>query len=177
MIQLSKSIALSFLAMIVMTPVRAQYDSLFMHNGIIEEAIVQQVLPGSISFRFKGEDAGRSMSKHAIRKIVYRSGRVELPSASRNLPSDTAWSKVMILGTAAEAEGLRPIGEINSHTAFINFHTSRSGEIKARKKLQQQAAKLNCPFILITVDREVMYGQIKFWGVVQHKLKAIAYTY
>jgi hypothetical protein len=72
---------------------------------------------------------------------------------------------------------LRPIGEINSHTAFINFHTSRSGEIKARKKLQQQAAKLNCPFILITVDREVMYGQIKFWGVVQHKLKAIAYTY
>lgn len=175
--QIINNLFLFIVALLGTFSANAQYDTLFMHNGTVEEVTIQQVSMKSISFRYKGEEAGRTISKHALRQISYRRGRVELPSPYREMQGDSAWTKVMFLSSDAEAEGLRPVGEISSHTSFINFHTSRSGERKARKKLQQAAAKLNCPFVLITVDREVVYGQIKFWGFTQNKIRAIAYSY
>jgi hypothetical protein len=156
---------------------QAQYDTLFMQNGKVEAATVLRVSNENISFKFKDEQAERSISHYALSKIVFHSGRIEKQSKRHEILSDTSWKDVKVLRHFSETEGLNHIGEISAHTAFINLHTSKSGEKAAKRKLLKKAAELRCPFIFITMEKEILYGQIKFWGVSQYKIKAIAYQY
>lgn len=169
-------IFLCFLCLL-QSSVYAQYDTLFLHNGKVEPASVLRINMHTITFRFKEEDAERNMGKMAIQKIVYRSGRVEFPSVRHEVPPDSLWKNIVVIRDIAETEGLTKVGAIQSHTAFINLHTSSTGERAARRKLYKKAIELNCPFVFILEDKEISYGTIKFWGVSQHKFKAIAYRY
>lgn len=155
----------------------AQFDTLYLHNGNVEPASVLRVNMHTIAFKYKNEDAERNMGKIAIQKIVYRSGRVEFPSVRHEVPPDSLWKKVIVIRDLSETEGLTKVDIIQSHTAFINLHTSSTGERTARKKLYKKAIEMNCPFVFIIEDKEILYGTIKFWGVSQHKFKAIAYRY
>jgi hypothetical protein len=148
-----------------------------MHNGKIELATVLKVGLHTISFKYKNEEAERNMGKLAIEKIVYRSGRIEYPSVRHEVPADSLWNNIVVIHDLAETEGLSKVGHVSSHTAFINLHTSSSGEKAARKKLYKKAMEMNCPFVFIIEDKEILYGHIKFWGVTQHKFRAIAFRY
>lgn len=155
----------------------AQYDTLYMHNGKVEPVSIQRIHMNTINFKYKDEDAERNMGKLAIQKIVYRSGRVEYPSLRHQVPPDSSWEDIVVIRELSETEGLVKVDDISAHTAFINLHTSRTGERAAREKLYKKAIEMKCPFILILEDKEILFGTIKFWGVTQHKFKAIAYRY
>ncbi len=170
-------IVLFLLNVFFINKAQAQMDSVFFHNGKIEAAVVLKIEENTIDLKFKNEDAVRRFSKYTIDKVVYKSGRVETMSAKVIVDNDSSWNKVIVLDDKIQAAGMKRIGQIFSHTAFINLHTSHTGEKKARKLLLKEAAKLNSNFILITSDKEVVYTTIKWWGVSQVKMSAVAYQY
>lgn len=166
-----------FFGVLMFKNVRAQKDTIYFHNGQIEAATITRVSNNMVGFRYLNEDADRIAGFDAIKKIVYRSGRNEDFSSKRDIPTETNTEPIKFLRNKTDAEGLREIAEISAHTRFINLHTSSSGARAARNKLLKKTAALGCPFIFIEDDKEVMYGQFKFWGVTQHTYKAVVYTY
>ncbi|MBU3677595.1 MAG: hypothetical protein FGM54_10530 [Chitinophagaceae bacterium] len=156
---------------------QAQSDTIYFHDGRKEAATIQRVSANSVGYRYFMEEADRIAGFDAIEKIVYKSGRIEAFTNKRVLRNNGDWESVKIIKDITETEGLHAVGEISVHTAFINFHTSHSGEVKAKQKLLQNADAMGCPFVFILEDKEIVYGKIKFWGFTQHKYKAIAYKY
>lgn len=155
----------------------SQMDTLYFHNGKVEEAVVRKIKESTISFTYKNEHAERSVSFYAVDKIKFASGRVEFFTEKIEVKNDSSWSNVVILNTKEEAEGLKTLTSLSAHTAFINFHTSQTGQVKAREKILKSVAQKKAIFLLITKEEETVYMTFKFWGFSQHKIRGIAYCY
>ena len=154
-----------------------QMDSIFFHNGKLEEAVVKKIKESTISFTYKNEQAARSVSSYAIERIKFASVREERFTRKVEVVSDSNWHNVVILNNETEAEGLTKLCELEGHTAFINLHTSHTGAVKAREKILKSTAQKKAIFLLITKEEEIVFTTIKFWGLSQHKIKGIAYSY
>jgi hypothetical protein len=154
-----------------------QMDTLFFHNGKVEEAVVKKIKESTISFTYKNEQAERSVSSYAIERIKFASGREEFFSQKIEVPNDSSWTNIVILNSKEEAEGLTKLSILSAHTAFINLHTSHTGQVKARQKILKSAAQKKANFLLITNEEETVYMTFKFWGLSQHKIRGIAYSY
>lgn len=172
-----KTVSVILFLLAFMNEAKAQMDSVFFHNGVVEEASVLKINEFTIELKFKNEDALRNFSKYAIDKVVYKSGRIEKMSPKILVDDDSSWNNVIVLDDKSSSVGLKRLGQISSHTAFINLHTSYTGEKKAHKLLLKEAANLKANFILITSDKEIVYTTVKWWGVSQVKMSAIAYQY
>lgn len=152
-------------------------DTIYYHNGNIEAAHISEISSKTVSFVYNHEITERMTGYYSVNKIKYRSGRVELLSQRHSVSDEDQWRSVLLLTSEEEVAGLKPHKVIEMHTRFVNFHTSSSGERKLLRKLRQEAARLQCPFILITREIEVKYGRVKFWGLSQHKIRITAYRY
>jgi hypothetical protein len=155
----------------------SQLDTLFFHNGKVEVATVKKIKESTISFSYKNEQAERSVSSYAIQKIKFASGREDFFSNKIEVINDLSWANVVILNNKEEAEGLSKLSVLSAHTAFINLHTSHTGQVKAREKILKSAAQKKAIFLLITNEEETVYMTFKFWGLSQHKIRGIAYGY
>jgi len=154
-----------------------QMDSIFFHNGKEEEATVRKIKESTIIFTYKNEQVERSVSSYAIRRIKYASGREDFFTNKIEVTNDSSWANIVILNNKEEAEGLLKLTALSAHTAFINLHTSHTGQVKAREKILKSAAQKKAIFLLITSEEETVYMTIKFWGLSQHKIKGIAFSY
>jgi len=158
--------------------VSAQADKIYKHNGEVITGKVVKLEEYTIVFKYDGEDAENTVSKYAIEKIVYgKSGRVEEVTEKIVVNGEDDWEKVVILEDKAYISGLKKGEEVRGKTGLINFQTGNTGDKKAEKKLKMEAAKLGCPFILLTADKATVGANSNQLGGSQVIKKGVAYKY
>ncbi len=171
---------LVLLLMTFSTSIFAQVDIITKHSGENVKGKVVRIDEYVVVYKYDGEDAENSIGKYAIGKIVYgKSGRVEEITEKIVVNGEADWDKVIILEDKAYLAGLKKVGEIKGKTAFINLHTGNTGDSKADKKLKIEAAKLGCPFVFMTADKDINESGANgvSFGAVQAIRKGIAYKY
>lgn len=164
--------------MVVTAAVSAQADKIYKHNGEVVDGKVIRNEEYTVVFRYDGEDAENVMSKYAIEKIVYgKSGRTEAITEKLSVSTEADWEKVVILEDKAYIAGLKKVDEVRGKTGLINFQTGNTGDKKAEKKLKMDAAKMGCPFILLTADKATVGASSNQLGGSQVIKKGVAYKY
>lgn len=149
----------------------AQNDKIYFHNSKIVEGSVIKINEFTIEYKYIGEDVIQMASKYAIEKVTFKSGREEKYSNKIDINGERDWEKVILLEDISQSAGLTRVGEISSKTALINFRSGSGGDRKASSRLKKEAAQLNCPFAIITYERDKKLGNS------QEIKKAIAYKY
>ncbi|MGC4058407.1 MAG: hypothetical protein QM743_09880 [Chitinophagaceae bacterium] len=167
----------SFLVMLLPFCVSAQSDVIKKHNGETVNGKVISVDEYTITFVYDGEEARNTLSKYAIEKITYKSGRVEEVSEKINVRGEDDWEKVVILEDKSYIAGLKKAEEVRGKTGLINYHTGNTADKKAEKKLKMAAAEIHCPFILLTADKATVGSSSNQLGGSQAIKKGIAYKY
>lgn len=156
----------------------AQSDVITKHNGEIVKGTVIRTAEFTIVYSYENETAENTISKYSIEKIVYgKSGRVEHITDKIDLSGENAWEKVMLLEDISYTAGLTRGQEIRGKTAFVNYHTGNTGDKKALKKLKMAAAEMNCPFVLITSEKNTVGNNSNSLGGSQNIKTGIAYRY
>lgn len=156
----------------------AQVDKIFKHNGEIVEGKVIRLEEYTVVFIYDGEDAENTIGKYAIEKIVFgKSGRIENVTEKIIVKDEEDWENVVILEEKSYISGLKKVDEIRGKTGLVNLQTGNSGDKKADKKLKMAAAKLGCPFILMTADKTTVGANSNLLGGTQTIKKGIAYSY
>lgn len=158
-------------------------DKIFLHSGKTIDGKVVKVDDFKIIFKYDGEDAENTLSKKAIEKIVYNSGREEAISDKIVINGKEDWEKVEILLDVSEIVGLKKVDEIKGKSTG-GFSGSKSDK-KANKKLLEAAAEMGCPFVFMTSDQKSGGGGYRGWGggiasiasSNQSLKKGIGYTY
>lgn len=158
--------------------VNAQVDQITKHSGEVVKGKVVKLEEFTVIFKYDGEDAENTISKYAIEKIVYgKSGRVEEITEKIEVKGEADWEKVVILEDKAYIAGLKKGDEVRGKTGLINFQTGNTGDKKAEKKLKMDAAKIGCPFILLTADKTTVGANSNALGGSQAIKKGIGYKY
>ena len=83
----------------------------------------------------------------------------------------------MILEEKSYIAGLKKGEEVRGKTGLVNFQTGNTGDKKAEKKLKMEAAKIGCPFILLTADKSTVGATSNGLGGSQNIKKGVAYKY
>lgn len=168
------------LAVLFMTTalLSAQVDVITKHNGEIVKGKVVKLEEYTIIFKYDGEDAENTIGKYAVEKIVYgKSGRVENVTEKIVINGEADWEKVVILEDKGYIAGLSKVGEVRGKTGLINFQTGNTGDKKAQKKLKMDAAKLGCPFVLMTADKTTVGANSNAIGGSQAIKTGVGYKY
>lgn len=152
-------------------------DVIKKHSGETVTGKVVSVDEYTISFIYEGEESRNTLSKYAVEKITYKSGRVEEMSEKINVRDEDDWDKVVIVEDKSYIAGLKKVDEVRGKTAFINFQTGNTGDKKADKKLKMAAAALRCPFILLTAEKTTVGANSNQLGGTQTIKKGVAYKY
>lgn len=157
----------------------AQTDKIFKHNGEEINCKVIKVEEYTLVFKYDGEDTENTLSKYAVEKIVYKSGRVEQMTDKIVVNGENDWEKVVILEDKSYIAGLKKGDEIRGKTGFVSFHTGNTADSKAQKKLKIEAAKAGFPFILMTESKDINQSGASgpSFGAVQSIKKGITYKY
>jgi hypothetical protein len=156
----------------------AQSDVITKHTGEKVEGTVIRLDEYTITFKYVGEDAENTISKYAVEKIVYgKSKRVEEITEKIIVNGEDDWEKVVILEDKGYIAGLKKAGEVRGKTGLINFQTGNTGDKKAQKKLKMDAAKLGCPFVLLTADKTTVGANSNGLGGSQAIKTGVAYKY
>ena len=173
-----KKIILLFAVVLSTAFANAQVDVITKHNGETVNGKVIRLEEYTVVFKYDGEDAENSLGKYAIEKIVYgKSGRVEEVSEKILVNGEADWEKVVILEEKSYIAGLKKGGEVRGKTGLINFQTGNTGDKKAQKKLKMDAAKLGCPFVLMTSDKTTVGANSNALGGTQAIKTGVAYKY
>ncbi|WP_313807845.1 hypothetical protein [Flavobacterium sp.] len=158
--------------------VNAQVDKIYKHSGEVVDGKVIKLEEYTIIFKYDGEDAENTISKYAVEKVVYgKSGRVEEVTEKLVVNGEDDWEKVVILEDKGYISGLKKAGEVRGKTGLINFQTGNTGDKKAQKKLKMDAAKLGCPFVLMTSDKTTVGANSNALGGSQAIKTGVAYKY
>jgi hypothetical protein len=156
----------------------AQVDVITKHSGEVVNGKVVRVEEYVIVFKYEGEDAENSIGKYAIEKVVYgKSGRVDEMTEKIKINGQADWEKVVILEEKSYIAGLKKGGEVRGKTGLINFQTGNTGDKKAQKKLKMDAAKMGCPFVLLTADKTTVGANSNAIGGSQAIKTGVAYKY
>lgn len=160
----------------------AQVDVITKHSGETVNGKVVRIDEYVVVYKYDGEDAENAIGKYAIGKIVYgKSGRVEEITEKIVVNGEADWEKVVILEDKSYISGLKKAGEIKGKTGFISLHTGNSADNKASKKLKIEAAKIGCPFVLMTADKDINSSGGEAvgpsFGAIQSIRKGVGYKY
>ena len=157
----------------------AQTDKIFKHNGEEINAKVLKVEEYTLVFKYDGEDVENTISKYAVEKVAYKSGRVEEMTSKIVVNGEDDWEKVVILEDKSYIAGLKKGDEIRGKTGFVSFHTGNTADKKAQKKLKMEAAKAGFPFILLTENKDINQSGATgpSFGAVQSIKKGVTYKY
>jgi hypothetical protein len=152
---MKKFIAFLALAIVSMASFASETsDKIFKHNGEAVNARVVRVGEYNITYTYIGETAEQVISKYAVEKITYSSGRTEQVTGKIKVGSEDDWENVIVLEDKAQIAGLNKKDEITGKTSgLMSFQTFGSADKKALKKMKQAAAKIGCPFVLISADK------------------------
>lgn len=171
---MKKTLTTLFFAFAVMVAFAS--DKIFLHGGKTIDGKVIKVDDFKVIFTYDGEDAEQTLTKKAIEKIQYSSGRVEDISEKIVINGKDDWEKVEILLDKSEIVGLKKVGEVKGKTSgyFSGYVSGAGADKRANKKMLEAAAEMGCPFVYMTSDNAnsgaFSYGK-------QALKKGIAYTY
>lgn len=146
------------LFLIALVQLHAQ-DKMKKHSGETLDVKILRVNDLTINYKYPGEDAEQTIGKLAVAEITYSSGRKETISDKIVVNGKDDWEKVQILTDKAQVLGLKKGGEVRGKTSgLLSYNTAGSADKKATKRIKQDAAELNAPFILLTSDKNDGYG-------------------
>lgn len=152
-------------------------DEIYLHNGTFAIGKVVKNEPAYIQFIYDGEDVPSTLSKVAIEKIKYHSGRVE-ECTQKIVINDPKkdFANVLVLRDKEECAGLVRIQEFTEKSggAWSLGSTGGKYEQKTIKKLQMKAASLGGCAILITSQNSRGAG---FFRNPDAKTSAVVYKY
>jgi hypothetical protein len=161
----------SFLFSVTFSLILFAQDKMYLHNGKNMDVKIIKVSEFTVSYSYPNETAEQTIGKYAVDKIKYSSGREEKISDKVVVGGKDDWEKVMILGKAEQATGLKSLGEVGGKTSgMMGFHTAGSADKKSMKKLLEDAAEKGAQFVLITADKDNQFTN-------QSKKRGIAYSY
>ena len=155
-----KKLITTLFVLICFNTMFSQSDTIVKRNGEKIAVLIKSSNPSSVSFVYPNEETINTESKNVIEKIIYKSGRVEVCSAKTKLEvisGEKDWEKVIITNSQADVEGLTKVGEVSGKSSWGGAAKSLSDK-KAREKIKKEAAKLNCPIVLITTYSSDYYG-------------------
>lgn len=158
-------------------------DKIFLHSGKVIDGKVVKLEEFTVVYKYDGEDAEQTISKKAVDKIQYSSGREEHVSDKIVITGKADWEKVEILLDKGEVVGLKKMGEVKGKSVG-GFSGSKSDK-KANKKLLEAAADMGAPFVYMMSETKSSGGGWGGWGggiasiasANQSLKKGIAYTY
>jgi hypothetical protein len=146
------------LLLLALTQVNAQ-DKMKKHSGETLDVKVLRVNDFTINYKYPGEDAEQTIGKLAVAEITYSSGRKEAISDKIVINGKDDWEKVQIITDKAQVLGLKKGGEVRGKTSgLLSYNTAGSADKKATKRIKQDAAEMNAPFILLTGDKNDGFG-------------------
>lgn len=158
-----------------------QVDTIYLNNQKIA-ANVKEVTPDAIKFTYPNEDVLNSIYKNSIKKIIFKSGRVQTfteINSLKNVKSVNDWQNVSISYSEKEILGLYKLADVSSK-AKGGTTVDNADKIKDRaiKKLKIQAAMNGGNIVFLTqIDSRaaeaVGGGSIKKAST---SLSAIAYS-
>jgi hypothetical protein len=147
-------------------------DKLTKHSGQTLDVKVIRVGEFTITYKYPGEDAEQVISKLAVGKITYSSGRSEEISEKITVSGKDDWEKVQIISDKAQVVGLKAGEEVRGKTSgMLSYNTAGSADKKASRKIKEAAAELGAPFVLMTSDKN------DNMGVKQSIKNGVAYSY
>ena len=167
---------LTVLALAALTVVAMAQDKIYLHSGKVIDGKVIKQEEFTIIYKYAGEDAEQTISKRAVGKIVYSSGREETVSDKIVINGEDDWEKVEILMDKGEVVGLVKKDEVTGKTSgyFSGYTSAAKGDKKSQMKMLKAAAALHCPFVYMTTDNATS-GAGTFGK--QGLKKGIAYNY
>ena len=150
----------------------ASSDKLFKHSGQVLDVKIIKVGEFAVTYKFPGEDAEQVISKLAVAKITYSSGRTEEISEKIVVSGKDDYEKVQILTDKAQVVGLKKGDEVRGKTSgMLSYNSAGSADKKASKKIREAAADAGAPFILLVSDKSDGFG------VKQSVKNGVTYTY
>jgi len=148
-----------------------QSDKLYKHTGEKIDAKIIKVGEWTISFSYPNETAEQTISKYAVAKIEYASGRKEDITEKIVINDKDDWEKVIILEDAGASVGLKRQGEIKGKTGgMFSYRTSGNADKKAMERLKKEAAELGAPFVILMSEKDSRF-------TTQSIKKGFAYSY
>jgi hypothetical protein len=145
---MKKHIINTFILISLVQPVwgqTARLDSIFTSDGLVL-ANVKKIAPDVIEYSFPDEEVVTAIYKNTVRKIRFKSGRIQSFSEATSLNEVTSvydYEKVNLTRVEGEIKGLFKIDEIASKavgtTVLSNITTVKE---RAFRKLKIQAAML-----------------------------------
>lgn len=172
-----KKIVFALMSLMFPLLVSAQTDVIKKHNGETVNGKVKRIEEYTVVFVYDGEEAENTLSKYAIEKITYKSGRVEEVTEKIVVRSEDDWEKVVVFEEKSYIAGLKKVDEIRGKTSLINFQTGNTGDKKADKKLKMAAAAMGCPFVFMTAEKTTVGASSNQLGGSQVIKKGLAYKY
>ena len=134
-------------------------DKLYKHSGETLDVKIIKVGEFTVTYKFPGEDAEQVISKLAVGKIAYSSGRTEEMSEKVVVSGKGDWENVQILTDKAQVVGLKKGDEVRGKTSgMLSYNSAGSADKKASKKIKEAAADAGSPFILLTSDKSDGFG-------------------
>jgi uncharacterized protein YbjQ (UPF0145 family) len=148
-----------------------QSDKLYKHTGEKIDAKIIKVGEWTVSFSYPNETAEQTISKYAVAKIEYASGRKEEITEKIVINDKEDWEKVIILEDAGASVGLKRQGEIKGKTGgMFSYRTSGNADKKAMERLKKEAAELGAPFVILMSEKDSRF-------TTQSIKKGFAYSY
>jgi sRNA-binding regulator protein Hfq len=144
---------LSLLFMPLLTS--AQEDKIYLHNGSTIVGKVLGVDSDVVNFVYlKMENV--KCTRHAIEKIVYKSGKTDLISPRVVVTSKEDWQKVVVLGPKDDISALKYQGFIGDIRKPVT--PDMMSDKEALRKLQEEAAAKGFPFVQISAKKNIAYS-------------------
>jgi hypothetical protein len=162
---------LMLLAALFITVLTFGQDKMFKHSGEKLDVKIVKVGEWAITYTYANETAEQTISKYAIGKIEYASGRKEEITEKIVIGSKDDWEKVIILEDAVDSVGLKRQGEIKGKTSgMLSYRTSGNADKKSMERLKKEAAELGAPFVLLMSEKDSRWST-------QSIKKGFAYSY
>ena len=133
----------------------AQTDKLYKHDGETVKGKIIKVGEFTITYSYDGETAQQVISKYAVAKIEYASGRTEDITERIKIGGKDDWEKVTFVEDKACVVGLKKLTEID---VWSYGWTSGNSDRRVTKKIKTAAASKGGEFILVASEKNGSYS-------------------
>ncbi len=143
-------IIIAVLSLLLISTVYSQ-DKIVKLNGDSFTANIIAIEDDIIKFKYPEEDLSNCEYKNAIRKIIFKSGRVQFFNDLNIINGIEDWKKVRVTTISDDVKGLIPIREIDSKATGTTYLSNVAQvENRAIRKLKQKAAMMGSSVVYIT---------------------------
>lgn len=161
---ISDSSAIDSAALIRVKPVNVKTDVMVLHTGEKLYVDVKKIQMNDLYYSFPQEMSTMQMDKRQVRKVYYKSGKVEtLSHTDEKIPDVGDYRKVKVTRDKKDVEGFIEVGrfEAKAEGSRRRMSTLKSLERSAEIILRRKAALLNAHIVLIVDQQTSMaFGEI-----------------